>query len=108
MSNYHSNTTHFTNPKNDQIKLSNKTILIISPQSWGNMFLAKHHYAIELAKHGNEVYFLNPPIDKIKKRSINIEKVNNINNLFLINHSIGFNYKIKFRFKSLFLSLIHI
>ena len=37
--------------------LKNKKILLISPQSWGTMFVAKHHYAIELAKLGNEVYF---------------------------------------------------
>jgi len=41
--------------------LSDKLILILTPQSWGNMLLAKHHYAIELAKSGNRVYFLNPP-----------------------------------------------
>jgi len=41
--------------------LRNKTILIISPQKWGNMVLSKQHYALELAKRGNAVYFLNPP-----------------------------------------------
>ena len=45
--------------------LRNKTILIISPQAWGKMFLSKHHYAIELAKRGNAVYFLNPPGENI-------------------------------------------
>jgi glycosyltransferase involved in cell wall biosynthesis len=41
--------------------LSDKTILILSPQSWGTMFISKHHYALELARMGNKVYFLNPP-----------------------------------------------
>jgi hypothetical protein len=41
--------------------LQNKTILIISPQKWGPMHVSKHHYAIELAKIGNKVFFLNPP-----------------------------------------------
>jgi glycosyltransferase involved in cell wall biosynthesis len=36
-------------------------ILIISPESWGKSMLSKHHYAVELAKMGNEVYFLLPP-----------------------------------------------
>lgn len=38
-----------------------KTILIISPESWGTNFVSKHHYATELAERGNKVYFLNPP-----------------------------------------------
>ena len=41
--------------------LKGKTILILSPQSWGKMFVSKHHYAIGLAKKGAVVYFLNPP-----------------------------------------------
>lgn len=44
------------------MQLVGKTILIISPQPWGNMLLSKQHYAIELFKRGNSVYFLNPPI----------------------------------------------
>jgi glycosyltransferase involved in cell wall biosynthesis len=36
-------------------------ILIISPESWGKSMLSKHHYAVELAKMGNEVHFLLPP-----------------------------------------------
>ena len=43
------------------MKLTGKTILILSPQSWGTMFISKHHYAVELAKRGNKVFFLNPP-----------------------------------------------
>jgi hypothetical protein len=38
-----------------------KTYLIISPEPWGASLLSKHHYAIELARRGNYVYFLNPP-----------------------------------------------
>jgi glycosyltransferase involved in cell wall biosynthesis len=35
-------------------------VLIISPQHWGTMRVTKHHYAIELAKLGHEVIFLEP------------------------------------------------
>jgi hypothetical protein len=35
-------------------------VLIISPQHWGTMRVTKHHYAIELAKLGHEVFFLEP------------------------------------------------
>jgi hypothetical protein len=42
----------------DPFRFKNKTILIISPERWGNVFLSKHHYAAELSKN-NTVYFLN-------------------------------------------------
>ncbi len=43
------------------MKLRNKVILIISPERWGKLYVSKHHYALALAKRGNEVFFLNPP-----------------------------------------------
>ena len=84
------------------MNLKNKTILIISPQAWGNMFLAKHHYAIELAKYGNEVYFLNPPSKSKVKSGVEIVKSNVVDSLYLINHSLSFSYKIKFKWIGLF------
>lgn len=84
------------------MQLNNKVILIISPQAWGKMFLAKHHYAIELAKHNNEVYFLNPPQQKTINNEVEIEESNVEKSLYLINHSLKFNYKIKFKVKWLF------
>lgn len=38
--------------------LVNKNILIISPEPWGKSMLSKHHYAVQLAKLGNRVWFL--------------------------------------------------
>lgn len=84
------------------MNLKNKTILIISPQSWGNMFLAKHHYAIELGKYGNEVYFLNPPQKEPIKNGVEIVKSNVVDSLYLIQHSIPFPYQIKFKWIGLF------
>lgn len=43
------------------MNLKDKNILIISPESWGINYVSKHHYAIELSKKGNNVFFLNPP-----------------------------------------------
>jgi glycosyltransferase involved in cell wall biosynthesis len=42
------------------MNLTDKTILIISPESWGTSHVSKHHYALELSKE-NQVFFLNPP-----------------------------------------------
>jgi hypothetical protein len=88
--------------------LKNKTILILSPQAWGKMFVSKHHYAIELAKRGNTVYFLNPP-DQLKvdrTESIEIKASNVHPNLFLIEHCLFFPYKLKFRLQPVFHWLI--
>jgi hypothetical protein len=46
------------------VDLSNKTILIISPECWGVNHLSKHHYALELAWYGSLVFFLEPPANK--------------------------------------------
>ena len=48
------------------MKLSGKSILLISPEPWGKLFVSKHHYAVTLANLGNKVYYLNPPSTKIK------------------------------------------
>jgi len=42
----------------------NNTILIISPEAWGDSFLSKHHYAVHLARMDNDVFFLNPPSNR--------------------------------------------
>lgn len=41
--------------------LVGKNVLLISPQPWEHIFISKHHYAQELARAGNKVYFLEPP-----------------------------------------------
>lgn len=58
------------------MKLSNKKILIISPEPWDSIFVSKHHYSIELAKRGNQVFFLNPPLDSCK--GVNKNKIDAI------------------------------
>lgn len=84
--------------------LKNKTILILSPQAWGKMFISKHHYAIELAKRGNTVYFLNPPDQQKteRKEAIEIRPSDIHTNLFLIEHKLFFPYLLKFKAISVF------
>jgi hypothetical protein len=84
--------------------LKNKTILILSPQSWGKMFISKHHYAVELAKRGNKVFFLNPPDQVVttRKESIVINASGVHENLFLINHRLFFPYTLKYHAVSVF------
>lgn len=85
--------------------LKSKTILILSPQSWGKMFLSKHHYAIELAKRGNTVYFLNPPQPQglmLGKSSVTICESGVQPNLYFVDHQLFFPYNLKFHWISLF------
>lgn len=84
--------------------LRDKTILVISPQSWGKMQLSKHHYAKELAKRGNRVYFLNPPNqDRWKWGSeIHISNSSEQASLFIVSHTLFFPYNIRFRLPGLF------
>ncbi|MFK8046426.1 MAG: hypothetical protein AB8B72_13100 [Crocinitomicaceae bacterium] len=55
--------------------MKNKTILIISPEAWGDNFVSKHHYANYLSKN-NTVYYLNPPSGFTKQpwKGINLKK----------------------------------
>ena len=84
--------------------LHNKTILMLSPQNWGRMFVSKHHYAIELARRGNKVFFLDPPEqgETDLKSAVEISALPNANNLFLIRHKLFFPYLLKFHALPLF------
>ncbi len=89
--------------------LRNKAILILSPQNWGTMFLSKHHYAIELAKKGNKVYFLNPPAqDKPFNLKPHVANAPSgvVEGLYLVNHRFGFPYTLKFHAKPLYNMLV--
>jgi len=78
--------------------LQRKNILILSPQNWGRMFVSKHHYAIELARLGNKVFFLDPPEQGASDlgSSIEIKPLPDVENLFLIRHKLWFPYVLKF------------
>lgn len=79
----------------------NKTIFLISPQSWGTMWVSKHHYANELAKKENTVFFINPPEKKffLKKK---IKKAENIENLYIVTYSYFIYYYLRFHFPFLY------
>ena len=89
--------------------LTNKTILILTPQAWGKMKLAKHHYAIELAKRGNEVYFLNPPDNhrwSWGRKRIRIKPDEHQRGLFIVDQQLYFPYRIKFHSRKIYNRLI--
>jgi hypothetical protein len=83
--------------------LNNKTILILSPQAWGQMFISKHHYAIELAKRGNKVYYLNPPGEAhVDNKPVSITSLSFAAGLHLVTHKLYFPYNLKFHAPKLF------
>jgi len=81
--------------------LRDKIILIVSPQPWGKMFVSKHHYAIELAKKGNRIYFLEPPVDE-KKSFIKMQSAAQFPSITLVQYSPSFNLNLRFHFRLLF------
>ena len=64
-------------------EFTNKTILIISPESWGQNFLSKHHYAQELSQK-NTVFFLNSIPDATLKQNVETKKTSE--NLTIISY----------------------
>ncbi len=77
--------------------LQHKTIFILSPQSWGNMFISKHHYAIALAEGGNKVYFISPPGDPRPEEKILVRPSGINENLLIVEHRISFPFWLKFK-----------
>jgi hypothetical protein len=79
--------------------LTNKTILIISPQEWDFIHISKHYYAIELCKQNNIVYFLNPPSNTNR---ITIKKIDDFPNLYLIEYKLNCPLWLRFKLRFIF------
>ena len=78
-------------------------VLLISPQHWGTMRVTKHHYAIELAKLGHEVYFLEPTQASWKWNRSGFEIVNSdAEGVKLVRQSLNVPYNLKFHAKGIF------
>lgn len=86
--------------------LTQKTIFLLSPQPWGNMHVSKHHYAIELAKRGNRVYFVNPP--DFNSDKIRIESVVEHPNLLTVSYKPFFPWNLRFHVRAVFNLLMKI
>lgn len=73
-----------------------KSIMIISPNSWGQMLISKHNYAIELGKRGFKVFFVNTPNENSNANYYSINKINGYENLWLIDINLIRNRLINF------------
>jgi hypothetical protein len=86
------------------MELINKSIWLISPQEWGTMKISKHHYALTLAKNGNKVYFIEPPVFRgwFKYKKPIIRACDAHPSLYIVTSSLRLPYFFKFHFKELF------
>jgi hypothetical protein len=85
------------------MQLSNKIIFIISYENWGKMLMSKHHYAIELGKAGNKVYFINHPDKRkeLKRGEVKVEQTAS-QNVMVVRHRLFHPYFLKFKFSLLY------
>ena len=80
-------------------------ILIISPQKWGTMLVAKHHYARCLAEEGNLVFFLEPPIFG-KPWGLEIKHLD-LSSIRIVTFSCPIPFFLRFKFRKVYDRLIH-
>jgi glycosyltransferase involved in cell wall biosynthesis len=81
--------------------LTCRTILLVSPQKWGDMRVSKHHYAIELARRGNRIFFLNPP-DSRSPRAFSCEPSLEIPRLEIVTYRPSFPLALRFHARWLY------
>jgi len=85
------------------LELRNKSILIVSQQDWGEMFISKNHYALELARRGNKVFYLPGPDqrNKLKPGEVKVYSLG-YDNLYNVEHRLPFPYVLKFKARFLY------
>lgn len=81
--------------------LANRAILLIAPQPWNHLQISKHYYAIELARRGNIVYFLEPP-GAGSGRSISVEQAGDNPGIWVIRYQLWFPMLLRFHARPLF------
>lgn len=84
------------------MQLKEKNILLISSETWGDIYISKHNYAVSLARRGNTVYFLNPLRDKMKRGTIKVESSGVHPALWIVSYNTFFPIILKFHLPKLF------
>jgi hypothetical protein len=84
--------------------MDSNTILIISPQPWGALHISKHHYAIELARCGYQVFFLEPPYRQLAEPVL-IEPTG-YDNLKKVSYRFSNNLVLRYKFRFLYDRLV--
>lgn len=76
-------------------------ILVISPQPWAGFKVSKHHYAIELARLGHRVWFLEPPLARGRPGSITVEPTGS-DGIMRVSYVPWFPLQLKFHARAMF------
>ncbi len=79
----------------------NKTILLISPQPWDHIAVSKHHYAAELGRRGNRVYFLEPPRER-RAGGIELRPAVDAANVTIVRYHPGVPFALRFHARPVF------
>ncbi|KAA3649603.1 MAG: hypothetical protein DWP98_06720 [Bacteroidetes bacterium] len=87
------------------MEFKEKSILLLSPQSWNHLWVSKHHFAIELANLGNLVYYFSPPEHGLLP-IIKLKRYEASKNLFLVEIKIPLPLILRHKFTSLYKKLI--
>lgn len=67
-----------------KFSFKDKTIFLLSPERWGGMRISKHHYAMELAGKGNDVYFIEPP--DLDNKRISVTTIDEHPRLYIVKY----------------------
>jgi glycosyltransferase involved in cell wall biosynthesis len=81
-----------------------RTIVILSTEPWGKMLLSKMHFALELVRRGNKVFFVNPPrpmpgtklavvADKMEEGRLTLIHTKTVRGSLFLRHKLFFLYR---------------
>ncbi|HIE98810.1 MAG TPA: hypothetical protein EYQ63_17820 [Fuerstia sp.] len=76
-------------------------VLIVSPQPWDGFRVSKHHYACELSKLGNRIFFVDPPDLSVRRGAIRLSPARTVN-VTVVRYRPWIPYKTKFHLRTLF------
>ena len=88
-------------------RFDDKTILMISPQPWDHIAVSKHHYAAELGRRGNRVYFLDPPCHGLRD-AVEIRPAGDAANVTIVRYRPSFPFAIRFHARPIFDALMRL
>jgi glycosyltransferase involved in cell wall biosynthesis len=84
---------------------ASRTIVILSTEPWGRMLVSKMHFALELVRRGNRVFFVNPPRklpgkglavlgEDIEKGKLTLIHTHMVRGSLFLRHKLPFFYRI--------------
>ena len=82
--------------------LKGQRILVVSPQPWNHIALSKHHYASELARRGNDVFFLGPPDAGSLRTEVDVAGLDDVEGLAVVDWTVPFPLSLRFHARGIY------